>query len=58
MLPAEKSERWAWRIGVAVLVVVVLYVVIWLFRNVSYSFRRIHDAYNKDIGRAPIVELV
>lgn len=56
MLPSEKSERWAWRIGVAVLVIVILYLVIWVLRNVSHSLHRIHDAYNKDV-RAPLVEL-
>jgi hypothetical protein len=52
MLPAEKSERWAWRIGIAVLVLVILYVVVWVARNVSYNLRRIHGAYEQDTSRA------
>jgi hypothetical protein len=57
MLPAEKNERWAWRIGIALLIAVVLYIVIWVVRFAGRSLHRIHDAYNEDV-RAPIVELI
>lgn len=54
MLPAEKSERWAWRIGIALLIAVVLYIVVWVVRTASRSLHRINDAYHQEDGRAPV----
>jgi hypothetical protein len=41
MLPSEKSERWARRIGYAVLIGVALYLLIWL---TSFVWRVAHRA--------------
>jgi hypothetical protein len=57
VLPAERNERWLWRISLTVLIVIILYIVFWVVRNASTSLNRIHKAYNVDTGRAPIVEL-
>ena len=53
MLPSEKSERWAWRIGIALLILAVLWIIIWVVRSASRSLHRIHDAYHQETGRAP-----
>jgi len=35
MLPSERSERWAWRIGIAVLAILALFIAVWIYRFVS-----------------------
>ncbi len=41
MLPSEKSERWAWRIGIAILILLVLFIVIWIVRFVGRNAARV-----------------
>ncbi len=54
MLPSEKSERWVWRIGIALLIIAILWIVIWVVRSASRSLHRIRDAYHQETGRAPL----
>jgi len=59
VLPSEKNERLFWRICLALLILIVLYIVVWIARNVYHSLTRIHKAYDVDVGRSrgSIVEM-
>ncbi len=40
MLPSEKAELWVRRIGIAILILMALYIAIWGFRFISGRFRK------------------
>ena len=56
MLPAERNERWAWRIGLALLVLVVLFIAIWIYRFVRRNANRVLEQRNSptEEGRLPL----
>jgi len=41
MLPSEKNERWAWRIGIAILILLALFIAIWIVRFVGRNAARV-----------------
>ena len=40
MLPSERSERWTWRLGLTVLVLMALFILVWLVGFISRTFRQ------------------
>ncbi len=58
MLPSEKAERWVRRIGYAALILVVLYVLLWITRFISGTYRRaMQQREPPPEAKAPAVEL-
>jgi hypothetical protein len=59
MLPAERNERWVMRIGVAVLILMALFLTIWIARFVKRNADRVMK--QRDIpteeGRLPLTGL-
>ena len=41
MLPAERNERWVMRIGVAVLILLALFITVWIVRFVRRNADRV-----------------
>ena len=59
MLPAERNERWVMRIGVAVLILLALFITVWIVRFVRRNADRVMK--QRDIpteeGRLPLIGL-
>ncbi|MFB3882113.1 MAG: hypothetical protein ACE149_12670 [Armatimonadota bacterium] len=59
MLPSEKSELWVRRIGIAVLVILALYIVVWLVRFIYGNYHKaLQQRQLPPEARAPAVEIV
>ena len=58
MLPSEKSELFVRRLGYALLVLIALYIIVWLFGFVSRAFRQAME--QRDVpedARSPLVQV-
>ena len=58
MLPSEKAERFVRRVGYAVLVLIALYIIVWLFGFVSRAFRQVMEQREiPEDARSPLVQV-
>ena len=58
MLPSEKAELFVRRLGYAVLVLIALYIIVWLFGFVSRAFRQAIDQREiPEDARSPLVQV-
>jgi len=58
MLPSEKAELFVRRLGYAVLVLIALYIIVWLFGFVSRAFRQVMEQREiPEDARSPLVQV-
>lgn len=58
MLPAERNERLVKRVGIAICLLMALYIIIWMIRFISGNFHKALEQRNVpvDESRARVVE--
>lgn len=58
MLPSEKAELLVRRVGYALLVLIALYIIVWLFGFISRAFRQaVEQREMPEDARAPLVQV-